>query len=698
MVEVDKIKKILYITMSNLGDAVMGLPAFDFLRRECPQAKITVVAGPRTKCIFENHPDVHSLIVFNQNSPLREKIALFYRFKKEGFDCIVDLRNTFYRYGLKAAYKNPMHMVWPKWASHSSARHLLKAVAALRGTRVSEEEFLELNSRRNPSFITGADQDYVRDLLRKENIGAGKEFILVAPGARSSLKKWSKEGYAEVARGIREIYGYEVVVIGDKIDKLLVKEIVREAGNGVIDLAEKTDFGQVCALIQRAKIVICNDSGMLHIASYLQRPTIGIYGPTDYKLFGPWSDRRLNVHKEIYCAPCNRDTCASMRQCILSIRPYDVLLAVRIMLEGREASVKDTSFRRILIVRTDRMGDVLLSTPVIKSLRDNFPMSFIAMMVSVANKDLIDGNPYLDEVILFDKDKRDKGFFGTFFFSKKLAKFGFDLAIILHPSVRVHLICFLAGIKTRIGYDRKAPYFLTQAIPHKKQEGRKHEAEYNFDLLKPLGISAVQSELYMPVKEESNRYVEALLEDAGVHRSDTIVAVHPAASCISKRWPLERFAEVIDYLTVFHKVKVVVVAGAVYANICRQLFNFTKFRPVDFCGRLNLAQLASLLKRSNLLISNDSGPVHICVAVGTPVIAIFGRRQPGLGPLRWGPLGKSDVVLHKETDCEPCKAHDCTQNFKCLEAISVQDVLGHAGRILGERIDKNTLINIRDGS
>ena len=682
MVETADVKKILYITMSNLGDAVMGLPAFDFLRRECPLAKITVVAGPRTKCVFENHPDVDELIVFDKQAPLRRKIGLFFKLRKAGFDCVVDLRDTFYRWGVSARYKNPAFIIFPAWAVHKSKKHLYKALLAIKGPSVDEEVFVEAGSRRNPSFITPGDHAYIEELLKNNNVLKDEELILVVPGARSRLKQWHKDGYAQVISGIRKKYGYKVVVIGDAGEGPMAQEIIGASGSDAIDLCGKMDFGQLCSLVQRSKLVIGNDSGVLQIAGYLDRFVVGIYGPTDHKEYGPWSKRGIAVRKNILCAPCGKAQCSHDNECIKTVTPYDVLLAVRLVLEGQGAVACENRYKRILVVRTDRIGDVLISTPVIKALRDSYPSSYIAMMVSPYTKDLVEGNPYLDSVIVFDKDKKHKGLFATLGFSRRLKNMEFDVAIILHPTVRTHLICFLAGIRERIGYDRKAPYFLTTVVEHTKQYGARHEIEYNFDLLKPLGISEVNKELYMPIKARSEDFVDEALKDAGVTPQDRLVAIHPASSCVSRRWPIHKFAELIDRLFMSFRVKILIVSDAIHSEISKELTSLTKTRPIDLSGRFNLSELASLFKRCSLVISNDSGPVHMAVAVKTPVISIFGRNQPGLGPVRWRPLGEADVFLHKKTDCEPCLAHNCVNNFKCLEAISVEEVLACASRFL----------------
>lgn len=686
------IKKILYITMSNLGDAMMGLPAFDFLRREYPQAKITVVAGPRTACVFRHHPDVGELIVYDKYASWHSKRDLFFQLKAQGFDMIVDLRDTFYRWGLKARYKNPGRMNYPAWAQHSSQKHLLKAIVALRGALPSQEEFDEMNSRRNPSFISRQDQADIDELLTDKNLARAEEFVLVAPGARSSLKKWHKEGYAEVIRELRQKQGAQVVVLGDQDDQPLIREIVSASKADVLTCSKSLTFGQLCAFILRSKLIICNDSGVLHIASYLEKSVIGIYGPSNEREYGPWSKHSFVVRKQLLCAPCEKASCRYERACIKTIRPYDVLLAARLMLEGREVLPQPHRYRRILVTRTDRMGDVLLTTPVLKALRMHYPTSYIAMMVGQHARDLVEGNPCVDEVILLDKDKKHKGFWGTLALADALKKKGFDLAIVFHPTVRVHLVCFLAGIKERLGYDRKGAYFLTRTVPHKKQEGLRHEVEYNFDLLKYLGIMEVEHELTMPVNARSEQMVEEYLTQAGVDADDLLVAVHPTAGCRSRCWPTVKFAELIDRLSCLAAVKVIVVSDKVQRAVAQQVMRLATRSHIDGVGQFNLSELASLFKRCALVVSNDSGPVHMAVAVKTPVISIFGRNQPGLSPRRWGPLGAFDVVLHKKTDCRICLAHDCRQQFKCLEAIGVDEVLVHAARLLGQKSQKLSLV------
>ncbi len=676
------VKKILYITMSNLGDVLMALPAFDFLRRTFRAARITVVAGPRTKVLFETHADVDRLIVFDKQAPAHKKRELFRQLQAEGFDVVIDLKNSFFRWGLRARYKNPAWVRMPSWIEHSRHEHLYKTVVAVGGRGVTKEEFLALDARRSPSFIRAADHGYVEELLAHRGIAKGDAFVLVAPGARSDLKKWHIGGYAQVIRELPAATKLSVVVIGDRGDRTVIEQVVRGAGSRVVALVDQTDFSQLAALVLRARFIICNDSGVLHLGSYLGVPVIGIYGPSNERRYGPWSAQSLVVRRHVMCAPCEKAHCGRGRVCIETIRPYDVLLAVRVLMEGQAERVQKTRYKRILVARTDRIGDVLLSTPAVKALRMHYPTSYIAMMVSPYTRQIVEGNPYLDEVIIMDKRGRHRGMFATCCLARLLRQKDFDVAVVLHPTVRVHLLCFLAGIRERIGYDRKAPYFLTRTIPHKKQEGRKHELEYNFDLLGLLGVAAVERDITMPIRSQAEREVEGRLKEAGIGAHLSLVAINPAASDLSRRWPTEKFATLIDRLGQLSGVRVAVVAQAAHRAVTQELVSMVRVSVIDFTGVFDLSQLASLFKRCRLVVSNDSGPMHLAVAVHTPVIAIFGRNQPGLSPKRWGPLGPRDVIVHKKMDCDPCLAHACTRGFRCLEAISVDEIFRHAQKIL----------------
>ncbi len=341
--------------------------------------------------------------------------------------------------------------------------------------------------------------------------------------------------------------------------------------------------------------------------------------------------------------------------------------------------------KRILVIRLDRLGDVILSTPVLEALRHRFPHVFIAMLVRPLCQDAIVGNPFVNDVLLYDKDQAQHGVWATIRFARALRRYQFDTALVLHPSNRSHWIPWLARIPVRIGYHRKLPWLLTHRLAHRKQEGRQHESAYTLEMLQVFGITSVAPAPHVTVQASAAKRIEELLGESGIAPSDRLVGIHPSASCISKRWLPERFADVADRLVVQERAKICVVAGEADTIHAHAVIQRMRQPALNLAGRLNVAELAALLRRCQVLISNDSGPVHVAAAVGTPVVAIFGRNQRGLSPQRWGPIGDSHVILHKEVGCVTCLAHACDIEFLCLTALTADEVFRAVVSVLHKR-------------
>ncbi len=338
---------------------------------------------------------------------------------------------------------------------------------------------------------------------------------------------------------------------------------------------------------------------------------------------------------------------------------------------------------RILITRADRIGDFVLSTPVLKAVREKYPKAWIACLTFLENKDLITGNPYINEVILYDKKGSERGWLGNFFFAKKLARKRFDLAIHLHATNRMHWITKIAKIPVRIGWTRKAADLLTHGFEDVKRKGEKHEAQYNFDLLAPLGIQCPDKlETHFPVQENARISLLKLLEHHGISEHKPWIVLSPGASCPSKRWPAERFAYLAEKISRDISAEIIIIGSNEDSQRVERMKRAAETPLCDLTGKLSLAMLGALLEKSSLLVSNDSGPVHIADAVGTPVLSIFGRKQPGLSPARWKPLGENSSFIWKDAGCDPCLAHDCQINFLCLDIISEEEVFQEAKKLL----------------
>ncbi len=341
--------------------------------------------------------------------------------------------------------------------------------------------------------------------------------------------------------------------------------------------------------------------------------------------------------------------------------------------------IKLSNIKKILVSRVDRIGDVILSTPVFAALKQKYPTASISAMVLKQTAPIVRGNPYIDEVIILDKKGQHKSWLQTFFFGLSLRHQKFDVAIHLHPTNRVNVISWAAHIPVRIGYKvllgrhGRNDFLLTHKIPEQKWQGKKHEAEYNFDLLKFLHVPKPDRlKLHMPLRKQDLEDLNRLIPQG---LGDHYVVFHPSASCISKRWPPGRLAQVADRLAAQFGIFPVIIGqdeGVVHAH---EMQNNMAHKSLNLAGKLSLGMLGWLLKGARLLVSNDSGPVHVAAACETPVVSIFGRNQPGLNPIRWRPISEQASYIHKDVGCVVCLAHKCEINFKCLTELLVDDVL-----------------------
>ncbi|MDD4894003.1 MAG: glycosyltransferase family 9 protein, partial [Candidatus Omnitrophica bacterium] len=512
--------KILFITLSNIGDCILSLPVLDALKENFTQAEITVLSGPRPQEIFQDNPNINKLIVFDKRSSIKEKIKLFNTLRKERFDMIIDLRNSFLGAILPAKYKISPFLDIPEHVKHMKQRHLFRLQSLSSKLKTSA-------AIRSSIYIKPEDEKYINNILKENNITGDDTIIIVAPGARSHIKRWGQDKFVELIPSLIREFGAKIILAGDKADAPNNKYIAGRLGHQVLDLSAKTNIAQLAALLKKSRLVITNDSAILHMAGYLDIPTLAIFGPTNEIKYGPWPGVSSIVKKDIFCRPCEKAQCKfGTLKCLQLIGAEDVLKQARSLLAHNPeptAYNQKGDLERILIVRTDRIGDVLLSTPVIKAFRDNYPHAYIAMMVSPYGKSVVEDNPYLDEVIVYDKDAKHKSWPRSLKFARNLKKKKFDVAVILHPTNRVHLVTFFAGIPRRVGYDRKLSFLLTDRIRHTKQSGQKHESEYALDLARYLGVEPKDKNIFLSVKPALEERVAELLKEEGAGRSDKLL-------------------------------------------------------------------------------------------------------------------------------------------------------------------------------
>lgn len=328
--------------------------------------------------------------------------------------------------------------------------------------------------------------------------------------------------------------------------------------------------------------------------------------------------------------------------------------------------------KRILVVEVNWLGDVLFSTAAIRALKGKYPQSYIAVLVHKRCRDVLVGNPYVNEIIILDEKGRHGGFFGKLNLMHQLKAKKFDRVYLFHRSFTRTLICLLSGIKSRIGYyTSKRRFLLTENVALPK--GEIHRAAYYYYLIMrniPSDIRFLHSDFSVDDKDVS--YINSLLENQNISSGDKIVVMHPVGNWLPKRWPKENFAKLADELINRFKVKVIFSGVLQEQRVVKDILNLMKNKAINLSGKTTIKQLGALFIKADLLISADSGPLHIAVALNRPVVALFGPTSQNITR----PLTKSNVALLQEgIDCIiPCYKQDCRDN-RCMKQISVEDVI-----------------------
>lgn len=286
--------------------------------------------------------------------------------------------------------------------------------------------------------------------------------------------------------------------------------------------------------------------------------------------------------------------------------------------------------KNILAIRNDRFGEFLLNIPAIRALKETYPQAKLTVAVNSAVRELAGVVECVDEVVVWDEVRGN------------LREYKFDLCVVLNPTKEAHWAVFWAGIPMRVGYDRKWGFLLTHKLKDTKQLGDRHEVNCNLELVGLAGAKA--SDKTLKIKVDDKLFREFI--------GQKIVAIHPFTSDSVKQWPVGRFRELAQRIKRELGLKVVMV-GLIGAN------DGVDDGIVDMINKTSLVELAALLKRCALLISCDSGPVHLAAAVGVPVIALFRNDLVGKTAKRWGPWGEGHTVIGKSS----------------LEGISVDEVL-----------------------
>jgi len=318
------------------------------------------------------------------------------------------------------------------------------------------------------------------------------------------------------------------------------------------------------------------------------------------------------------------------------------------------------------------VGDTILTYPSVQGVKELFPHARVTVLVPNHLVDLWKTFPFVDEIIPFQKKRGIGSVREDWRISRLMRKGRFDLAIILPRSFRSAFQTYLAGIPVRIGYqDEGRSFLLTHKIRRKEEFLRFHRVHYYRKVMEPLGHLETVPSPRLILKEEDRDWAEKQLKELGLLDGSPLIGINPGAAYgLAKCWHPDRFAELGRRLYERWKATTLIFGREEERSMADRILKSLGGRGVDFTGKTSLLQLSALLERCRLLVTNDTGTMHVASAVGTPIVAIFGSTDS----VATGPWGDCHAVVRKEVSCSPCFKRVCPTDHRCMELITVDEV------------------------
>lgn len=321
--------------------------------------------------------------------------------------------------------------------------------------------------------------------------------------------------------------------------------------------------------------------------------------------------------------------------------------------------------KKILLIRTDRIGDLILTTPAIKSVRETYPDAKIDFLLKEYTYDILKDNRDVDRILCLNKDNISSDY---------------DLAIAFNPGFQTNKITYLSGAKKRIGYNGKGgSFFLTHQYIDDRAKRIRHEVETALEITSLAGCECSDKNLQLSVNAESVEWANSYLERNQV--SEKFVLLHPGARQKYIRWHKKKYARLADEVLENYDCDVFIVQGPGEEQLVNDVLRLIK-KNVKVLSVSELKNLIAVFSKASLFVGNSTGTLHIASALNIPTIGIFGSRHPLDSYLEWGPWSSNSVVVSKDSGCLKCHPSDC-KSFKCMNIINVSDVFIEVKKVLG---------------
>jgi heptosyltransferase II len=340
--------------------------------------------------------------------------------------------------------------------------------------------------------------------------------------------------------------------------------------------------------------------------------------------------------------------------------------------------VNKEAIKKIIVRGPNWLGDAVMCEPALRGLRILFPQAQITLLVKPAVADVFAGHPAVTSVLTYDNKGRHEGLTGKWALAGELRQQGFDLAVLFQNAFEAAFLTFLANVPRRYGYATDGRSLLLSdpvAVPDRRL--LVHQVRYYWDLLKPLGLTGDPPAPELAVSSEEEQAMTGRFIKGGLTATDIVVGINPGSTYGgAKRWLPERFAEVTERLSRAtpesreRQVSVVIFGAKGEEQLGQDIAARLSSRSLVLSGATTIRELMAAVKRCDVLLTNDTGPMHIASAFQVPVVAIF-------GPTDWrttSPFGKAHTIVRQPVDCAPCMLRECPIDHRCMTRVTVEQV------------------------
>ena len=675
--------KILIVTKNWIGDVLFQLPAIQALREHFPQAEITCMAPDRCLEVLRAHPAVDRLIAFDERATHRSifsKLRLILKLRREHWDraylfhrsktraLLLALGGVRERIGFGAgrffltrAYAEPL----------STGHHADAMLALLKadGIPVPERGIYRF-------YYSAAARRRAQALLERQGLIEGG-FAAFHLGANWEPKRWPAGHFAALADWIHDTLQLPVAVTGHSSDRPLWDDFKAQVRRvRIVSWMGETTLEETGALFRRAAFVVTGDSGPMHIAAGVGAHVLALFGPTHPDISGPrgqgeaeilsfvpqgfkapWYGRELS--KQVWLAQL---TPARVQEVLLqkgwgrgttATGPEPV--SEKYTLTDDEQKV-----RRILWVTLSNIGDVIMTTPVLRALAGRFPKAEITAVVSPRARGVLEKSQLIKRVVIYDKHA---GAAGQLAFLKELRREHYDLAVDLRKT----------AIPWLVNAKRRSPlYRPLRAVSMR---------ERHLEVLKLMGIplGTLPAFDFFDAADEASALRK--LEERRVPLQEGLILCAPVAASGLKTWPLEKFERALKKLLGFTRAAILIVGDERERERAGVLTALDPARVFNFAGQTTFPETAALTARSRLAIANDSAIMHLAYELGVPAAAVFGPTNHE----KYGHRSPLFRVVRAGSECSPCEEPRCRfARQHCFEDLGPEALAAACEELLHE--------------